>query len=192
MNRYQHYNDRTRIYMNLFYGILEEMIWGMTKVELTDSIGVNFIRRMIPHHKAAIDLSKNVLRFTQNQELRQIASEIIEEQTRSIQNMEHLECGCQAYKNSKEELCCYNDKITAAMTEMFACMRSARAVNNIGCDFISGMVPHHEGAVKMASETIAYQICPELNEILYQIIVSQKAGICRMHELSEKMLCDCN
>lgn len=192
MNRYQHYNDRTRIYMNMFYGILEEMIWGMTKVELTDSIGVNFIRRMIPHHKAAIEMSKNVLRFTQNQELRQIASDMIEEQTRSIQNLEQLECECHGYQNSREELCCYNDKITAVMTEMFECMRSAGAVNNIGCDFITGMVPHHEGAVKMASVAIAYPVCPRLNEILYQIIVSQKAAICRMHELSEKILCNCN
>lgn len=192
MNRYQHYNDRTRIYMNMFYGILEEMIWGMTKVELTDSISVNFIRRMIPHHKAAIEMSKNVLRFTQNQELRQIASEIIEEQTRGIQNMERIECDCQGCKNSTEELCCYNEKISAIMTDMFECMRSAKAVNNIGCDFIAGMLPHHEGAVKMSSSAIAYPICPQLNEILYQIIISQKDGICRMRELSGKMLCDCN
>lgn len=185
MNRYQHFNDRTRIYMNTFYAILEEMIWGMTKAKLTDSIGENFIRQMIPHHKAAIEMSKNVLRYTKNQQVCQIAAEIIEEQTKSIQKMEQIASNCSVFVNGKEELECYNETVNAVMSGMFGQMRGAKTTNSISCNFMQEMIPHHEGAVKMASAAIQYQVCPKLNEILYSIIVSQKEGICRMQKLSE-------
>lgn len=78
-------------YLNKYQKILNEMIQKMTETELTNSISHNFIVQMIPHHKAAIEMSKNVLCYTENKKLQDIAKGIISEQTKSIENMLEIE-----------------------------------------------------------------------------------------------------
>ena len=64
MNRNQQFSDTTKRYLCRFYEILDKMIQGMTGAELTNSISHNFIVQMIPHHRAAIEMSKNLLLYT--------------------------------------------------------------------------------------------------------------------------------
>lgn len=71
-------------YLEDFYIILEKMEKGMIDVKLTDSISNNFIMQMILHHRAAIEISSNILKYTTNIELQNIALNIISEQTKSI------------------------------------------------------------------------------------------------------------
>lgn len=53
------------------------MIQGMTEAELTGSISDNFIVQMIPHHRAAIEMSGNILKYTTSIPLQEIALGII-------------------------------------------------------------------------------------------------------------------
>ncbi len=48
----------TTAYVEEFYAILDTMIDEMTAVCPNNSISYNFIMRMIPHHMAAINMSK--------------------------------------------------------------------------------------------------------------------------------------
>ncbi|MGE7921159.1 hypothetical protein ACQKM9_19790 [Viridibacillus sp. NPDC093762] len=50
----------TKKYLRAYYKILDTMIKNMTNVTLTNSISDNFILQMIPHHRAAITMSKNI------------------------------------------------------------------------------------------------------------------------------------
>jgi len=74
------FNSATKEYLTIFYGILDQMIQGMGRACLTDSISQNFIVQMIPHHKAAIQMSENVLKYTADNVVIKIASSIITEQ----------------------------------------------------------------------------------------------------------------
>ena len=73
-------SEDSKTYLCCFYQILDEMIQGMTTAGLNQSISHNFVVQMIPHHKAAIQMSNNILRFTENSFVRRIAQRIIEEQ----------------------------------------------------------------------------------------------------------------
>lgn len=73
----------TKEYLDTFYCILDKMIQGMTEAELSDSISYNFIVQMIPHHRAAIEMSHNILNYTTNLSVQKIATNIISEQTKS-------------------------------------------------------------------------------------------------------------
>ena len=55
------FHASTKDYLTAFYKILNQMIHGMEQACLTDSISHNFIVQMIPHHKAAIRMSENLL-----------------------------------------------------------------------------------------------------------------------------------
>ena len=69
----------TQAYLNAYYLILDTMVQRMTSVQLTYSISHNFIQQMIPHHQAAIEMSKNILKYTTNLEVKSKNSLILTE-----------------------------------------------------------------------------------------------------------------
>ena len=98
------YEQKLQSYLDEYHCILNQMINKMTSVELSCSISYNFMVQMIPHHRAAILMSCNLLKYTKNEALQNIAFNIIKEQTRSIENMRRILCDCQNQTNSQEQL----------------------------------------------------------------------------------------
>lgn len=191
-------NSVSRDYLSCFYDILDEMMKGMTSAELTDSISYNFIVQMIPHHRAAIQMSENILKYMELQPLCQrvcsnsnfcmvslqdIAEGIIDEQTRSIKNMQEIESDCRKCRNTDCDVCLYQRRVDWIMRKMFGSMGNACADNNVRADFIREMIPHHRGAIEMSKNTLKYNICSGLIPILEAIIASQQKGIDQMQQL---------
>ena len=182
MNRTCGLSNVTKDYLATYCCILEEMMQGMKSVDLRNSISHNFIVQMIPHHQWAIEMARNILRYTTNIPLQKIATQIIIEQTKSIDDMQRILCACSAQRNCKEDLCRYQNRIGQIMKTMFCEMKYACTNNCVSANFIREMIPHHLGAIAMAENTLKYVICPELVAILDEIITSQKMEV-------EKMQC---
>lgn len=189
MNNPHRFSDVSKNYLCTFYGILDNMIRGMTEAELTDSIPHNFIVQMIPHHQAAIDMGNNILRYTTCVDLQDIASRIVAEQTRSIENMRKIEPCCDEFRNSRQDLCVYQHRVNQILQTMFADMRNALATNRIDCDFMREMLPHHRGAVELSTNALGYPLFPSLKPILEAIITSQRRGIVQMQNLMHRIGC---
>ena len=170
-------------YLNTFHCILDEMICKMTEAELNNSISWNFIAQMIPHHQAAIEMSRNLLQYTTCVLLENIAANIIEEQTASIANMQNILDQCRSVTNTGQELALYQRHFRQITSEMFSKMENSWTSNNINGDFIREMIPHHRGAIQMAKSALQYNICPKLTPILQAIITSQEESIKRMQRL---------
>lgn len=176
----------TKKYLCRFDEILKNMIEEMTDSQLTDSISHNFIVQMIPHHRAAVEMSENLLKYTTLVPLQNIAQNIITEQTKSIENMKSILEQCSNLSDSRDELCCYQKSFNSISSTMFCKMQNVPSVNNINCNFIREMIPHHEGAIQMSENALRYSICPQLIPILDSIIVSQQKGVCQMKKLLYK------
>lgn len=176
-------------YLQAFNGILKRMMCEMTEARLTDSISHNFMVQMIPHHRAAIQMSENILKYTTDIRLQEIATQIVREQTQSIADMEKALGCCEKLCNSREELRCYQSEIEGIMKRMFEQMRTADATNRINRDFLCEMIPHHRGAVEMSQLTLKNRVCPELKPILKSIVSSQEKGICQMEQLLHTIRC---
>ena len=183
------FSQVTQQYLNTFDCILERMIQGMTSADLTNSISHNFITQMIPHHRAAIEMSNNILQYTTDLTIQEIAQNIVCEQTKSIAAMEAALPRCANLTNSRENVCRYQSQIEPVFNTMFRRMQNARATNDINCCFLREMLPHHEGAVAFCEITQCYDICPQLVPILNDIITSQKRGICQMERLLDTLCC---
>ncbi len=188
MRRGMNLNPRVREYWAEFYRILQNMIREMDSARLGESISYNFIVQMIPHHQAAIDMSKNLLKYTNFVTLEDIAERIIKEQTQSIENMEAIKEQCREKTNTPQELGAYQNAIQNIKRIMFSEMGNAYTTNSIDGDFMREMIPHHMGAVRMSRITLEYPICPELVPILEAIIASQERGIIQMQQL---LRCGC-
>lgn len=181
--------DFAETYLKRYNEILETMIDDMCSAGLTDSISHNFIVQMIPHHRAAIEMSENILKYTTNGELTAIADGIIEEQTKSIQNMQEVLSSCSEAVNCSCDVRSYQSSVQNITAIMFSGMRNAYSDCRINCNFIREMIPHHRGAVSMSKNALKFDICPELKPILDAIIVSQEKGIRQMRCLAEKLKC---
>ncbi|MCX4267037.1 MAG: DUF305 domain-containing protein [Lachnospiraceae bacterium] len=173
----------THTYLQTYDSILNKMISSMSQTSQTDSISYSFILQMIPHHQAAIQMSENLLRYTTNIPLQNIALQIIEEQTKNIENMQQIQFQSQTFTNSKQDLSLFHRKLRQIMHIMFFEMKHAPILNQINTDFIYEMIPHHEGAVKISETTLQYPICPKLKPLLTSIISSQEKSISKMQYL---------
>lgn len=183
------FSNNTRDYVEQYHCILDEMIRNMNCAELTDSLSGSFITQMIPHHRAAIQMSKNLLCYTTNIPLQDIALNIISSQEKSIQNMTEVFPRCESCINCKRDIECYEMKNERIISDMFCEMKSACTDNNINCNFMREMIPHHRGAVRMSENALRFSLCPELVPLLDAIIVSQKEGIRKMQCLMKKAGC---
>ncbi len=189
MNHSQQLNDNTKKYLCRFYEILDKTIKGMNTAELNNSISHNFIVQMIPHHRAAIEMSENLLMYTNFAPLQRIAQNIIKEQTKSIENMESVLTNCNRVLNTKSDLCRYERQFEQIKHVMFTQMRNACADNNINANFMREMIPHHQGAIRMSKNALQYHICQGLDPILQAIITSQEKGVREMECLLQQLCC---
>lgn len=179
----------TTRYLETFDRILKNMIQGMTEAGLTDSISHNFIVQMIPHHRGAIEMSENILQYTTDVRLEQIAGNIIKEQTQSIADMEHILDECSKCENEEVVLKMHQEQMNQIFDCMFCGMEQAKACNNVNCNFLREMIPHHRGAVEMCSNTLRYDVCHPLVPIMQTIITSQQKGIMEMEQLLRCLHC---
>lgn len=175
--------EQAKLYLTQFYTILDEMECGMTTAELSESISHNFIVQMIPHHRAAIEMSENLLKYPTCAPLYRIASGIITAQEQSIEAMQAILPKCSERCNSEQELALYQRRTERILCTMFDAMGGAPETNCIDTNFMREMIPHHEGAVRMSENALKYDICPELRPILCTIIKLQRRGIREMQAL---------
>ncbi|WP_052414652.1 DUF305 domain-containing protein [Paenibacillus sp. FSL R5-0345] len=134
MDRNPKLSNVTQAYLNEFCKILQTMIRRMTSVPLLCSISNTFIRQMIPHHLAAIEMSRNILRYTTNLELQSIATNIISAQTKSISNMQAIQCKCRMLTNTDFERSQYMKRFEKIAQTMFAEMGSAAVTNGVNAN----------------------------------------------------------
>jgi uncharacterized protein (DUF305 family) len=187
MDRNCKLSNVTQAYLNAYYTILNTMIRRMTRVPLSCSISETFIQQMIPHHLAAIEMSRNILRYTTNLEIQRIATNIISAQTKSISNMQAIQCKCRMLTNTDFERSQYMKRFEKIAQTMFAEMGSAAVTNGVNANFVREMIPHHEGAVRMSNNVLQFNICPELKPILYAIITTQCEGIKQLKNLLNQL-----
>ncbi|WP_394924659.1 DUF305 domain-containing protein [uncultured Robinsoniella sp.] len=183
-------SNNTKNYVEQYHCILENMIQKMSAVKLTESISGSFITQMIPHHCAAIAMSENLLRYTTNIPLQNIAMNIITSQQKSIENMTAAYPECQCTMNYPEELSCYEQNNYNTIQSMFYEMKAARTENSIDANFMREMIPHHKGAVYMSENALQFPVLPALVPLLEEIVRSQKEGIRKMrYLLQNEMKC---
>jgi uncharacterized protein (DUF305 family) len=69
-------------------GSMHEMHAAMASVQPTGDNDVDFVRLMLPHHQAAIDMAKTQLAYGQDPQMHRLAQEIITDQQSEIELMQ--------------------------------------------------------------------------------------------------------
>ena len=67
---------------------MEKMHMSMASIEASGNSDVDFVKLMLPHHQAAIDMARTQLLFGKDPQMRRLAQEIITDQQSEIALMQ--------------------------------------------------------------------------------------------------------
>jgi uncharacterized protein (DUF305 family) len=67
---------------------MDKMHMATDAIERTGNSDVDFVRLMLPHHQAALDMAKTELSYGKDAQMRRLAQEIITDQQLEIELME--------------------------------------------------------------------------------------------------------
>jgi uncharacterized protein (DUF305 family) len=68
---------------------MDKMHMAMEAIKRSGNSDVDFVRLMLPHHQAAIDMAKTQLLYGKDPQMRRLAQEIITDQQLEIELMQH-------------------------------------------------------------------------------------------------------
>lgn len=173
-----------KAYYDNYKSILQIMKRGMEAAPKTGDPSLDFLYEMIPHHEAAVSMSENILKYGHNEEVKQLAANIIRDQLAGIGKLEALKekliKNPQINKQAEEA---YLKTYTNIYQTMITAMQDAKLTGNIDKDFLEEMIPHHEGAIKMSQNIMKYTQNTELKTILQNIITTQQKQLAEMKNL---------
>ncbi|MBF9252180.1 DUF305 domain-containing protein [Pontibacter sp. 172403-2] len=127
----------------------EKMQQAMDSVEMTMDPDVDFARLMIPHHQGSIDMSNIVLKYAKHEELKQLAQEALENDSKS---QGRLQAFLDAHGAPKPETdSSFGQEMMQAMTKMNQTMQAYNMSNDPDYDYAMMMTFHHQGAIDMSN-----------------------------------------
>ena len=164
------------------------MLSKMSSSKITGNITKDFILDMIPHHEAAVLMSKNLLKYNIDSKLALIAKNIIRVQENGIKEMRLIYQTTNIPNNTYLEVLDYIRNYNDILNEMARGMENSLNIPNINLDFISEMIPHHEGAIKMCKNLLNFKIDERLKNLAISIINFQSQGVKELKEIRNCIL----
>lgn len=177
--------------------MLKDYTKSMTSMhnEMMVGMGYNdpdtaFAKSMLGHHRGAIDMAKIELKYGADEEMHQLAQDIIDSQQVEIDIMNkwlashpdvpkpkpHTEAMQQAYARSMDVL---SGDMVLGIADPDSDMAFAR-----------GMMPHHIGAVEMAKIQLTYGTDEEMRKLAQDIIDAQQPEIELMQDWIDRKSSD--
>lgn len=150
---------------------------------LTKKTGNIFMNYMIPHHEGAIITAQGIILITEDKELKELCEGIVTEQVREVKEMQGLLTSKMFMDNEVEN---FELIMSKSMDEMMVGMVIPEdELNNEEAEslFLSNMIIHHRGAVKMAEEYLKVGKNSTLLEMNRHVIITQNKEIVIMERL---------
>ncbi|WP_068819722.1 DUF305 domain-containing protein [Phormidesmis priestleyi] len=149
---------------------------------------LRFIDAMRPHHRGAIDMAKEAIQKSKRPEIKSLAQNIIVTQNRE-ENELLAKWRKQWYPNVPQESVAYDAQTnksvpmsTAQKDSMAMKMDLGAADDQFDLRFLNAMIPHHEGAIVMAKDTLQKSKRPEIKQLAQEIATSQQTEIDQMKQ----------
>lgn len=157
-----------------------DIMMGMHKnqAERTGVIDSDFLKAMIPHHQAAVDMAALELTRGCNRFIQRIARDIYQDQEREIAYMRYL-LDNTAFTSDM------NEAASAAFPKIMDKMHEGTPMTETGdidVDFVRSMIPHHQGAIDMAYVVLEHGDNPKVRRLAEDVIRAQTREINQMQD----------
>lgn len=169
-----------------YMDIMNKMHQAMSAGVQAKNADVGFAKGMIPHHEGAIAMAKVELQYGKDAEMKALAQKIVDAQQSEISVMQNWldknESSEVAASNAKEITQAYQQKNMGNHDAMMQGTMDA----NPDIAFAKGMIPHHQGAIDMATIEQTYGKNPAMLTLAKQIKQAQTPEIKQMQDWLSK------
>lgn len=166
-----------------FDGAMTAMMKNMTAAA-TGKPDLDFMQGMIPHHQGAIEMSKVVLQFGKDAEVKALAENVIKAQEGEIAFMKSW-----LQKTDTSTLVASPEASKGNADAMNAMMKNMTMTysDNADVDYIKSMIPHHQGAIDMAKVALQHAKDPEVLKLAGEVVKAQEGEISFMRDWLKKL-----
>jgi uncharacterized protein (DUF305 family) len=148
---------------------------------------LRFIDGMTPHHEGAVVMAKEAQQKSKRPEIKTLAAQIIKAQNTEIAEMKQWRKAW--YPKAGDPLMAWSSEMGHMMAMQPEQKQSMMMSQSLGAAdaefdlrFINAMLPHHEGALKMAKEAQQKSKRTEVKQLATNILTSQQAEIQQMKQ----------
>ena len=182
-------SDEAKRYLCCYYQILDEMIQGISAAKLTQSISQNTVVQLLPHHRAAVRLSRNVLEASNDSAVRRLAQRIAAREAGIIEQLEaELPAAAQLTSPQMDRRLCQR-RTDLIFREMYTQMGAVPEGNQVDVLFLRQMIPQRQGAIRVARNALRYEVSAGLAPILRFAIDTQSREVAQMRALLNQRGC---
>ncbi len=150
---------------------------------MVGTIDKHFIEEMIPHHQGAIDMALLARDRATEQEVKELAENIIKSQTQEIEQMKSWYknwYGTEVPDEENETMGMGRGMMHGGMMGDEADITALEEAENFDKAFIEEMIPHHQMAVMMSNMLLSTTNRPEMKELGNNIVAAQTKEIDEM------------
>jgi uncharacterized protein (DUF305 family) len=147
-----------------------------------------FVREMIPHHRMAVDMAEMALMDASHQQIKALAKSIIADQNAEIRELtaigKSLKVTSLPSGDAGHELMMRDAEtfgLTMEQMGMDMDMDELHGAKPFDRKFIDMMIPHHQGAIRMARAELAKGHSAKLRAIARAIVAAQKREITELN-----------
>lgn len=142
-----------------------------------------FLEAMVPHHESALEMAEVAEQRAEAPQIKQLAGDIMQAQESEIEQMRSIHQRLSGSELVPDEMAHEALGLTPAEAGMehmdgAAALESATPFDRA---FVDEMVPHHQGAVRMAQAVLPQTDDPELRRLAEDIIAAQEQEIEQMN-----------
>ena len=174
--------SHTAPHIGAYMDIMDKMHQGMSTGVQAKNADVGFAKGMIAHHQGAIAMANVELQYGKDAEMKALAQKIVDAQQGEIKFMQDWltknEASQPTASNAKEVTQAYQQK---DMDNHDAMMQGTMDADP-DIAFAKGMIPHHQGAIDMASVEEKYGKNPDMLKLAGQIKQAQTPEIKQMQD----------
>lgn len=157
-------------YLYEYDQILWEMNNKMFSIKVTNNITMDFIKGIIPLQKASIYMCENILKYTNNYPLAQLAYNMLNTQKDNIKQMKSILKSIKGFNNLSYDANMYiNDYFRISHQVIYELTNSIRSID-INMNFISEMFIFNSGFIKLYENVLNYDIDPKLRHLVMNTI----------------------
>lgn len=153
---------------------------GASTTSSSASVDRAFVREMVPHHEGAIDMAQVALDRSKRPEIRRLARAIVATQRTEISTLRSIDRRLAAEGAKTGSLGMSHSDMGMGDTAML------RTADPFDRAFIDMMVPHHEGALKMAKVQLERGADEPTKRLARQIVSAQQQEIAQMQGWREQ------
>lgn len=160
---------------------------GMDLGPADANFDLRFIDAMTPHHQGALEMANVAQQKSKRPEIKKLADNIIKSQNQEITQMKQWRQAW--YPSAGTKPMAYDSQMGHTMEMSSDQMKAMMMNQDLGAAdakfdsrFINAMIPHHEGAVKMAQDALTKSKRPEIKQLAQEIIKAQDTEIKQMQQ----------